>query len=168
MEAIQNELNLEKLIVFDVAEYHLALPIAEVLQVINHPTVTDELTKTGLVLLGHRMIRCLDLHQQLADDSIQVPQNRPFLVITQMLGELYAIPVSEPPNVIEFPLEMMQLLPQSQSGLLKIASHAAGISSKYLQGVEDELTATLFLLDIQRILTPIAPALLPNQEEQRD
>jgi purine-binding chemotaxis protein CheW len=78
MEAIQNGL-IEKLIVFTVAEYHLALPIAEVLQVVNKPTITDELTKTGLVQIGRHMIRLLDLHQQLAANSVQVPKTRPFL-----------------------------------------------------------------------------------------
>jgi purine-binding chemotaxis protein CheW len=74
-----------------------------------------------------------------------------------MQGEICAIPVSEPPNLIELPLGMMQLLPQSHSGLLRIASHAAAVT-------QDELTATLFLLDIKRILAP-SPVLSPKEEQ---
>ncbi|KAM3095104.1 chemotaxis protein CheW [Phormidesmis sp. 146-35] len=158
---MQDGLKAEKFIAFTVADYCLALPIAEVLQVVKYPFSTNhELSKMGLVQLGQHTIRVLDLHQQLGlENSGQL--SRPFLLITQNSSkEFNAIPVGEPPSLVEFPRERMQRLPLSnqQSGLLAIASHAAVISP-------EEATTTIFLLDINRILNAFTPSLLPGQKD---
>ncbi len=155
---MQNESKAEKFIAFTIADYCLALSIAEVLQVVRCPLTTEyELSKVGLVQLGRHMVRVVDLHQQLGlEDSSQL--SRPFLLITHSPpGEFCAIPVCEPPSCLEFPLEKLQRLPQSNysSGVLAIASHAAVIS-------QEESTSTIFLLDMKRVLNPITPALLPG------
>lgn len=157
---MQDESKAEKFIIFTILDYRLALPIAEVLQVVTCPPSTNhELSKMGLVQLGRHTIRVLDLHQQLGlKNPGQSPQ--PFLLITHSPSrELSAIPVGEPPGLIEFPLEMMQRLPQSnhQVGVLAIATHAAVISDK-------EATTTIFLLDINRILNAVTPSLWPSQK----
>lgn len=152
MKPTHNELKVEKFIVFTITNYHFAVPISEVLQIVSRPATTAELSKAGLVQIGRWMIRLLDLHQQLQLEDLHQLENQPFLVITQSLpGEFWAIPVSEPPNLIEFPLELIQLLPQSgtQSGVLRAASYAATIP---MNGI----TVTVFLLDIKRMLSPTA------------
>jgi chemotaxis signal transduction protein len=158
MEFMQDRSKAEKFITFNVADYCLALPIAEVLQVVKFPASEHpELSRMGLVQLGRHTIRMLDLHQQLRLDPRQ-SSPLPFLLITHSpVRELSAIPVGEPPSLIEFPLESMQPLPQSnqQSGMLAIASHVAVIS-------QEGVTKTIFLVDINRILNAIVPALLPS------
>jgi purine-binding chemotaxis protein CheW len=140
-----------KLIVFKIADYLLALPISDVLKVINCSAVENRGLRTmGVIQLGPHTIRILDLHlPQLNSGGLpQLPGNQPFLVITRTpQGELYAIAVDEPPNLMEIPLEMMRSLPPShrQSSGLEMVSHAAVIS-------QDEVTTTIFLLDVKRIL----------------
>jgi purine-binding chemotaxis protein CheW len=152
-----NQLNVEKMIVLTVADYYFGLPIGEVLQVVNRPPTSHELSQAGCVQLGRHMIRLLDLHQWLErEDSVAKPC--PFLVITQSLpGEFCAIPVSEPPNLIEFLRESIRELPQpnaqdsqSQSRVLRLASHAVMVD-------HDDRTASVFLLNLQRMFTAIAP-----------
>jgi purine-binding chemotaxis protein CheW len=171
MKTMQTEttdkLTTDKFIVFIIAGYHLALPIQTVLQVIAHPGVTDELRKSGVVQVGRHMLRVLDLRQQLDADQLDAdhsvtPTDTPFLVLTHhQPGELCAIPVSEPPNLLEFPAEMLRSLPQSaaQTGVLQVASHAATLS----QGDSAE---TVFLLDLNRVLNPVAVLRLLEMQEQ--
>jgi chemotaxis signal transduction protein len=147
-----------KFITFTIANYSLALPIAEVLQVVQSPfSSDDELSQMGMVQLGRHTIRVLDLPQQLGlENSGQLCQ--PFLLITQSSAqEFSAIPVSEPPSLMELPLETWQSLPRSNqsSGLLKIASYAAVIA-------QEAATTTIFLLDLNRILNAITIALVPS------
>lgn len=158
---MQNELKTEKFIIFTVAGCYLALPIAQVLQVV-HRSTTREFGQAGLVQVGRRMIRLLELHQTLGGlDRVQAAKPQPFLVIAQSLpGEFCAIPVEEPPTLIELPPETMQVLPQSIShnSLLEIVSHAATIS-------QDGVSMIVFRLDIQRSLTLTPVALSPIQTE---
>ncbi|KAM3114656.1 chemotaxis protein CheW [Phormidesmis sp. 146-33] len=155
LKPMQNESKAEKFIAFAVEDYDLALPIAEVLQVVRCPLSPDpKVGKMGLVQIGQHMVRVLDLHQQLGAE----PTSRPFLLIAHSFpGEFCAIPVSEPPSCIEFLRENMQRLPQSSplSGVLAIASHALVIP-------QEETTTTILLLDIKRILNMTTPALAPG------
>lgn len=143
------ELNGEKFIVFTVADYRFALPIDEVVQIVKRPATTPELSKAGLIQLGRQVIRLLDLHQQLEpENGANYSEDCSFLVITHRLAEGFcAIPVSEPPNLVEFPQASMQSLPptRDRSGVLRIASHAATLDV-------DRVPATIFLIDMQRML----------------
>ena len=150
MEATQSaiqSLAVEKFIVFTIADYFLALPIAEVLRVVNCPAKTSsELEEIGMLQIDRYVIRVLDLHQQLNEALSQRPKDPSFLVITQNSeGELWGIPVDKPPNVMEFPIQMMRPLPSGEFNLLKIASHVAVIS-------HEKVTATIFLVDLKRVL----------------
>jgi len=141
----------EKFIVFRVTDYLLALPIGEVLKVVNYSSTTiDKGLKTmGLIQLGKHTIRMLNLQERLSSDSsLPLPADQAFLVITRTLqGELLGISVKEPPNLMELPLETIHLLPpsESQSGIFDLASHGAVVS-------EAQATTTIFLLDLQRVL----------------
>ncbi|MBE9011896.1 chemotaxis protein CheW [Pseudanabaenaceae cyanobacterium LEGE 13415] len=146
MKTTHSELNLEKFIVFTIADYRLALPIEKVVQIVNRPETTRELSKAGLVQMGRHVIQIFDLHHQL-ENGID-PGHRPFLVITYSVSEGFcAIPVSEPPNLVEFPPELMQALPPShdRSSILSIASHAATLEM-------DRVPATIFLIDVKRMV----------------
>ncbi|HEY9904295.1 MAG TPA: hypothetical protein V6D43_17980, partial [Candidatus Sericytochromatia bacterium] len=55
-----------KFIVFKIADYLMALPISEVLKVVNCSSITSrELRTMGVVQLGRQMIRILDWHEEL-------------------------------------------------------------------------------------------------------
>ncbi len=139
----------DKFIVFKIDDYLLALPMSDVLKVVKFPP-SSNLGTMGLVQLGRHTIRVLDLHQQLSSADVSpLANNPPFLVIIRNpQGELCAIAVDNTPNLIELPLEMMRSLPQSssQSSILEMVSHAAVLSEK-------EVTTTILLLDVKRLLS---------------
>jgi hypothetical protein len=153
-----SESRIEKFIVFIVAEYHLALPVGAVLQVVTRPPTNSELDKAGLVQVGRHVVQQLDLHRHLGASAHQ-SEARPFFVITHnWQGGLWAIPVNEPPNLAEFSLELLRSLPppdpshqypdEHQSNILSIASHAATMT-------QDDRTTTVFLINLKRLSAPI-------------
>ncbi len=147
-----SNLIVEKFIVFKIADCLLALPMSDVLKVVNSPAMDNGgLRAMGLVQLGRYTIKVLDLYQQLNQKALpHTPRNQPFLVITRShQGELFGIAVDEPPNLLELPTESWRSLPQSerQSGELAMISHAAVVS-------QGDVTLTIFLLDVNRFVTP--------------
>jgi purine-binding chemotaxis protein CheW len=143
---MHNESKVGKFIVFKIMDYLLALPIEEVLKVVNcSPVASSSIRTMGVVQLGRHMIRVLDLHQRFSISNLpQLPANQLFLVITRGSGEeLCGIPVDEPPNLVELPLDIMRRLPKSQlesNRLLELVSHAAVLA-------QENVTTTIFLLD---------------------
>jgi purine-binding chemotaxis protein CheW len=145
---MQDEIKVDKFIVFKIADYLLGLPIGNVLKVVNCPyTENNRLRTLGVVQLGHHMIRVLDFYQPLSPSDLpQLLNELSFLVITRDAeGELCGILVDEPPNLVELPPEMIRSLPKSDRhfSMFKMVSHAAFISHK-------EATTTIFLLDIKQ------------------
>ncbi len=161
MKSNQDGSKVGKFIAFTVADYCLALPIAEVLQVVNCPLSPNrKLSQIGLIQMGRHTIRLLDLPQQLGVDNPH--QSPPFLLVTHSPSRtLSAIPVSEPPSLIEFPLAIRQSLPPSEQpfGVRAIASHAVILAG-------GAAPTTIFLLDLNRILNADTPALLPSPKKQ--
>jgi purine-binding chemotaxis protein CheW len=150
-----------KFIVFKIADYHLALPMSDVIKVVNcSPMVSNGLQKMGVIQLGHHMIRVVDLHEQLSSGgSDDLPNDPPFLVIIRGSGgELCGIPVEKPPNLVELPLEMMRSFPKSDQydkPALNLVSHAAVVS-------QENVTMTIFLLDVKQVLnSTVIPIHLP-------
>jgi len=139
---------IDKFIVFKIADYLLALPMSDVLKVVNFPPGSNHLGAMGLVQLGRHTIRVLDLHQQLSSGEVSsVANNLPFLIIIRhSQGELCGIAVDDTPNLMEFPLELMRSVPQSfgQSSILEMVSHTLVLS-------EEEVTTTIFLLDVKQL-----------------
>jgi len=161
---MHDDSQVSKFIVFKIADYLLALPLSNVLKVVNYSPVavqagTPLLRTMGVVQIGKHTIRVLNLHtllasltlryQQLSSAGLpQLPLKQPFLLIARVaMGELYGIWLEEPPNLLELHNEMLRTIPKSerQSGTLEIISHAAVIS-------ENNVTTTIFLLDVQRLL----------------
>lgn len=157
---MNNKAESGKFIVFTIAEYFLALPIFSVLKVVNYPLQgNDNLRAAGLVQIGQHTLVLLDLHQKLATSyAPPLTRNSPFLVVTQVVqGELCAIPVDEPPNLVELPKDTIQTLPKSyhQNGLLDLVSHVAVFS-------HEEETFTIFLLDMNRVLSATTNSSTPR------
>lgn len=70
---MNNSTETGKFIVFKIADYLLALPIANVLKVINYPPKNNrDLNTAGLVQIGSHAIALLDLHQLLGDRTSYV------------------------------------------------------------------------------------------------
>jgi purine-binding chemotaxis protein CheW len=151
---MHDESEVGKFIVFKIADYLMALPINEVLKVVNCSSITSrELRTMGVVQLGRHMIRILDWHEELSSSNLpQSLDKYPFLVITQgREGELCGISVDEPPNLLELPLEMLRSLPNSErhsNPALTVASHVAVLS-------QEKVTTTIFLLDVKRIVNTL-------------
>lgn len=151
---MHDQSQVSKFIVFKIADYLLALPLGNVLKVVNYSLVaaqsgTPLLRTMGVVQLGKHTIRVLNLYQHLSSEGPpQIPLKQPFLLIAQIaMGELCGIWLEEPPNLLELHNEMLRTIPKSerQSGPLEVISHAAVLS-------ENNLTTTIFLVDLQRAL----------------
>jgi chemotaxis signal transduction protein len=148
---MHDDLELEKLIIFAIANYYLALPIDQVLRVINYPTDANKsLEQIGLIQYGRHTIRIINLFQQFElDTGTHSAQPFPFLMIIRGLNqELCGIPVFTPPDVIEISVEALQPIEwtHSTSPLLESVSHTAVVKQ------EDE-TLSILLLDLYRMLT---------------
>jgi chemotaxis signal transduction protein len=146
---MHNELELDKFIVFQVADYLLALPISNVLKVVISPANSKSLTAMGLMQLGKYMIKFLDLHQQLNSSGLaNRVEHLSFIVVAHdSQGELYGFSVDEPPDLVELPKDTIRSLPKSSSHsqpMIEMVSHVAVISQK-------EVLKTIFLLDLTRI-----------------
>ncbi|ARV57415.1 hypothetical protein BZZ01_01120 [Nostocales cyanobacterium HT-58-2] len=149
-----NESQVDKFILFKVADYLLALPINDVLRVVNFsPANSKRLPKMGLVQIGQYMIKVLNLHQQLDSDAFPSSSDNPtFMVVARnSQGELYGISVDEPPDLVELPPETIRSLPHFSSHskpIIEMVSHVAVLPQK-------EDIQTIFLLDLKRIAEPV-------------
>jgi purine-binding chemotaxis protein CheW len=154
-----SESDVEQFIVFRIAKYLFALPIGDVLQVVNCPPQTNyEINQLGLFQIGQHIIKVVDLHQECnSGDLSQVTGNQSFLVLTRTpQGNFCGILVYEPPDLIEFSSEQLRSLPRSEHPVLKFARHAVVLPWQ-------ERTTTIFLLDMQQALTsnPVGSRFLP-------
>ncbi|MBW4633718.1 MAG: chemotaxis protein CheW [Iphinoe sp. HA4291-MV1] len=148
-----NESQLNKFLVFKIADHLLALPISDVLRVVNlSPVNSKRLPTMGLVQIGKYTIKVLDLHQQLGSDTFSHSSDPSFLVVAHdSQGELYGILVDEPPDIVELLPETIRSLPKSTNHskpIIEIVSHVAVLSQK-------EDIKTIFLLNLKRIAEPV-------------
>lgn len=139
-----------KLVVFPISNLNLALPIESVYKVVNHlSTYGSGLGSVGVTHLGEGEITVVDLHRHFFKSSQLIEANfQGYLVVVQnTTGELYGIPVAETPALMEIPLSMIRVLPESyrRADTLDVASHVAVMT-------QDEATLTIFLLDVDRLL----------------
>jgi chemotaxis signal transduction protein len=146
---MQDNIELAQFIVFKISEYYLALPIDNILRIVEYsPQHGEKLSVMGLTQIGRTTIKILDLYQSLGcDRPSQRAERSTFLVVTHdAQGQPYGIPVYSPPDLVEMPLGLMQALPlQAHSNtILKIASHAAVMD-------QEATTKTVFLLDLKRV-----------------
>lgn len=143
------ENQLLKVIVFNISDYQLALPLATVLKVMNCPPVISSISKSlGLIYIGQAAVKLINFHPKLDPGKSKQPETEGrFLIILQpRAGELWGIPVDNPPNLVELPLTAFRVLPEShrQASLLGLASHVAIVS-------QEEMTSTIFLVDLEGV-----------------
>jgi chemotaxis signal transduction protein len=140
--------NLGKFIVFKIASYQWALPISDVVKVVNCSTLIDEnLRSLDIVQLGQHIIKILDFNLINSGELSQLSSPKTFLVITRnSQGEFCGIAVEEPPNLIDLPLEMIRSFPKSDgySQCFDWVSHVV-IS-------QEQVSTTIFLLDVRRFI----------------
>jgi chemotaxis signal transduction protein len=139
-----------KLIVFTMGNLNLALPIESVYKVVNHtPVYSSGVLPVGVVHFGESEITVVDLYQRFFHNHIHQnsSQNKYLVVVQNTTGELYGIPVSETPVLMEVPSSLIRILPESyrRADTLDVASHVAMIP-------QETGTLTVFLLDVNLLL----------------
>ncbi len=146
-----------KAIVFNIAGHLLALPVSAVFKVIRSSMfICSDLGNRKLIHVEEQALPILDLHQFLTrvqphrqdDYKNQFLSTREqFLVLTHLRkGNLTAIPVDEPPSLIELPLGSIYILPQSyKEKINSIANHV--VVCPY-----ENSTLNIMLLDLQQAI----------------
>ncbi|NJK64265.1 MAG: hypothetical protein HC921_17645 [Synechococcaceae cyanobacterium SM2_3_1] len=128
----------------------MAVPLAAVVKLVNCPVSlqTDE-NEVGLLPWGDHQITVLNLYTRLATSSeAATSPRRPFLLILQAPHQdLYGIPVTEPPALLNLPASSIRPLPQAyrQAMPLPLASYVAVLP-------RGEISVTLLLLDLSLLL----------------
>jgi chemotaxis signal transduction protein len=131
MKTLQPEIVTKRFIAFTTATYRLALPLEQVLRVVNCPSeISPKLNSLGLLQLGNRMIRVIDLSRYIASEQNQLTEAYRFLIIVQdSQGTICGIPVEQPPDLVEVPFNKIHLLPQTNHlNTLQGVSHVAVLS----------------------------------------
>ncbi len=149
-----------KAIVFDIAGHLLALPVSAVFKVIRSSMVIcSDLGNRKLVHIEEQALPILDLHQFLArvqphrQDEYQnqfLSTQEKFLILTHLRkGNLLAMPVDEPPSLIELPLSSIYTLPLSyKEKISNLANHVAVCPY-------ETSTISIMLLDLQQAIAAI-------------
>jgi chemotaxis signal transduction protein len=148
-----------KVIVFQIAGYRLAVPMASVLRVVNTPPeMHDSLPDTKgqsslleLIHLGHHAIAVLNLYPHLSLKQVNSsPQQGQFLVVTKAGEELCAIRVDVPPDLLELDVATIRELPTPYR-----QGHPLSIASRVAVLPQGKATLAIFLLDMERVLQMI-------------
>ncbi|MEB3180484.1 MAG: chemotaxis protein CheW [Nostocaceae cyanobacterium] len=151
-KAMSTETKVSKFIIFKITNYCLALPIYQVVKIVDFSNNNNEFTKIGLVQIGRHTIKILDLRWHNLEINSNLPTvsyQQPFLLIIRDLQkEFCGILVDETPDLLELPHEIIKAIPQSNrrsKGILEMVSHVAVVS-------QENLTRTIFILDLNRVL----------------
>ncbi|MEB3211800.1 MAG: chemotaxis protein CheW [Leptolyngbyaceae bacterium] len=124
----------------------IALPIDRVEKIIKQTSVFGSgLTHLGLTHYEGSPITVIDLHYQLFQTRQIESSDNGYLIIAQTITQnRLALPIKEPPNLIEFPISRQRVIPQSYRGAdtLWMATHVVRIAQP-----AGELL-TVFMIDI--------------------
>ncbi|MDJ0689972.1 MAG: chemotaxis protein CheW [Xenococcaceae cyanobacterium MO_188.B32] len=127
---ITSEVNLLKVLVFEMANHFFALPISVIFKVINCPPITENKDSSlGIADFEGQTVTVVNLAQKLSpqNSATQHIQKR-FLILSQTRqGELCGIPIDKSPALIELPKDNIRSLPLSarQVNPFSIATHVA-------------------------------------------
>jgi len=127
---ITSDVNLLKVLVFEMANHFFALSISAIFKVINCPPVTDTTDSSlGITDFEGQTVTVVNLAQKLSpqNSATQRMQKRFLIVILTRQGELCGIPIDNSPALIELPMDSIRPLPLSvrQVNPLSIATHVA-------------------------------------------
>ncbi len=142
--------SLLKIIVFNVGNLTVSLPVEQVKKVIKKSTVHGSgLTHVNLAHIGEQEVTVVDLHQKLFKVSQNESNNsKEYLIITKsLINEPLGIVVTETPILMDIPLAQIRTIPNAyrQADTLGIASHVAVIPQ------ENGSSQTIFILDLERL-----------------
>ncbi|NDJ19685.1 chemotaxis protein CheW [Myxacorys almedinensis] len=155
-----------KAVVFSIAGYRLALPMESVLRVVNAPPEMSASSapqeRSGmveLIHLGHLAIAVLNLYPHLSlkqsiSRSVGASQGESqqgqFLVVTKVGGEICAIRVDTPPDLIELDASTIRQIPAPYQ-----QNHPLSIASRVAVLPQGKATLAIFVLDMERVLRVI-------------
>ncbi|MBW4550549.1 MAG: chemotaxis protein CheW [Aphanocapsa sp. GSE-SYN-MK-11-07L] len=131
-----------QILTFKLGNDLVAVPTSFVIKVMNRPP-DRQANPLDLLYIGQAAIRLLNLRSS-SSETLE-----PILIILQIRpGEFHAIPVADPPNLLDLPVAHLQPLSPAQksSDLLSITSHVARIT-------EAEETSIVLVLDLNQILS---------------
>lgn len=144
VKASQEEM---KVISFAIGKLNCAIHLFSVYKVVNSTRLYGKDNNwVNIMHVGDREIVILDLRRRLfPNESIDLPTERVYVIVLQNAqGDLYGIPVTGIPAIMQIPIEQIRVLPETfrQANALGIASHVAVIP-------QGEGSLTLFLLDVE-------------------
>ncbi len=128
----------------------VAVPMAAVVKLVTCPASlqTDE-NEVSLLHWRDHQITVLNLYSKLTPSSAETtPPKRPFILILQAPHQdLYGIPITEPPALLNLPASTIRPLPQAyrQAMPLPLASYVAVLP-------RGEISVTILLLDLSLLL----------------
>ncbi len=142
--------SLLKIVVFNIRNLTLSLPVKQVKKVVKKSNVYGSgLTYVNLTHLEEQEVMVVDLHQKLFKVSTSEFYNgKEYLIITKSLSdEPLGIVVTETPILMDIPLAQIRTIPNAyrHADTLGIASHVAVIPQP------NESSQTIFILDLERL-----------------
>ncbi len=146
----QEAVNSLKVIMFEMGDIKLALPIHNIAKVLPKTTVYGSgLHGVGIAHVGDREVTVVDLHKRLFQSSSikDASKNSYLMIVKNRQSELYGIPVGSVPTLMEIALSCIRVLPDSyrNADIFGFATHVAVIPTM-------ETAMTIFLLDIDQLL----------------
>lgn len=157
---LSTDTDTQKVILFNLDRYWLALPVAAVLKVVNFPShFRAALHQMGVVHLGDtqdnidspaKAIALFNLEQYLGDRPNPTKGN--FLMVVRLSDrQLAGIPMDEPPSLLPIPSTNLRPLAKirRQTALLNLVSHVAVLPAE--QG-----SIEVFLLDLDKMAASIS------------
>lgn len=139
-----------KLIIFEVGNLNLALPIESVFKILNYtPIYGSGVNQVGITHVGDFEVTVVDLYRRFfkSSQSQEYFRGNYLVVVQNKTGELYGIPVADTPILMEVPSSKIRILPESyrRADTLDVASHVAVIP-------QETAPLTVFLLDVDLLL----------------
>lgn len=133
---------------FAIANHLLALPVSAIFKVVQcSSSLRESIQNKELILFDNHPLTLLDLYPLLTQTS-QPEQERSLdqcLVIAQAYGNLYAIPVNQPPTLQDLILTEIHPLPATYNrAIASLVSHFAIVN-------QADKTLKILLLDLYQV-----------------
>lgn len=146
----QEAVNSLKVIMFEMGDIKLALPIHNIAKVLPKTTVYGSgFHGVGIAHVGDREVTVVDLHKRLFQSSSinDASKDSYLMIVKNRHNELYGIPVAVVPTLMEIALSCIRVLPESyrNADIFGFATHVAVIPAM-------ETPMTIFLLDVDQLL----------------
>lgn len=135
-----------RLVVFAIAGYRFGLLLHRILRVVNCPDELRSRPSEPLEILpvGQQTLSVLNLRSHFG--LVQTDQAGDFLVIAKVGGELCAIRVDAPPDLIEVDAATIRQLPAPYR-----QGHPLSIASQVVVLPQGKATLAIFLLELERL-----------------